>query len=266
MGLIRALGVLFASLALIGCSAELVNPSFNISREAAGDALDDMAHSPRSADRPIVVIGGYGDLGVGAAIAAGNVRRWFEPDAVVIPVSPGWAKSFDTARDQVIAAVHERLGTPAGSDTPEVDVVGLSMGGVVARYAASDLPDRPRLNARRIFTIASPHQGSKRAEWAWAVETKISDLRPESAFLTALAGQDASARYDLYCYTRLDDSVVGEALAAPPGRVAWWVSNPPGGAPHIGALVDDRILADIARRLRGETPLASLPPAPLPVR
>ena len=72
--------------------------------------------------------------------------------------------------------------------------------------------------------------------------------------------------YEMHCYVRLDDSVIGAASAAPQGRAAWWVANMPLELSHLGAAEDPRILADIARRLRGETPFTRVPPAPLPGR
>jgi hypothetical protein len=61
------------------------------------------------------------------------------------------------------------------------------------------------------------------------------------------------------------DGWVGESNAAPPGwPAAWWVPNQPFQDAHIGCCTDPRIVADIARRLRGETPFTLNPPAPLP--
>jgi hypothetical protein len=63
---------------------------------------------------------------------------------------------------------------------------------------------------------------------------------------------------------RLNDGWIGESHAAPPGRTAWWVSTPFLEESHAGVVSDPRILADVARRLRGEEPFTHDPPAPLP--
>jgi hypothetical protein len=65
-------------------------------------------------------------------------------------------------------------------------------------------------------------------------------------------------------YVRLGDRIVGADHAAPAGRVAWWVPNPPMELAHVGASGDPRVRADVARRLRGETPLTKTPPAAVP--
>jgi hypothetical protein len=69
--------------------------------------------------------------------------------------------------------------------------------------------------------------------------------------------------YRLFAYVRLGDGVVGEEHAAPPGVNAWWVPNGLSFS-HLLAGYDDRILADILRRLRDEEPYSIEPAAPLP--
>jgi pimeloyl-ACP methyl ester carboxylesterase len=145
----------------------------------------------------------------------------------------------------------------------QVDVIGLSMGGLVARYAAAPIAGKPRLNAARIFTISAPHNGAVLAKVpTW--DRKVIDMRPGSKFLADLAKYDASKNYELIPYVRLRDHTVGPQYAAPPGATAWWVDTPPLEPAHIGALLDPRITADIVLRLRDEAPLTHNPPAPLP--
>ena len=85
-------------------------------------------------------------------------------------------------------------------------------------------------------------------------------MRTESEFLETLNAEEPD--YEIVPYARLGDEVVGASNAAPPGRNPWWVSRSWFFA-HAGS-TDMRILADIARRLRGEEPFAIDPPAPLP--
>jgi len=155
-----------------------------------------------------------------------------------------------------------------------VDVVGLSMGGLAARYAACppspDLAARStqpvsqkRLKIARLFTISSPHAGALLAEKAALVDFHR-DMRPDSAFLKYVASCDAEARYELFCYVYLNDEIVGAQYAAPAGKNPYWLTSAPTVSPHIAAMLDDRILADIARRLRGETPMMPWAPDPLP--
>lgn len=60
------------------------------------------------------------------------------------------------------------------------------------------------------------------------------------------------------------DRLVGTENCAPPEWVAWWVPDPPLEPAHIVAYHDRRLLADIARRLRGEPPFTVGTPAPYP--
>jgi pimeloyl-ACP methyl ester carboxylesterase len=165
----------------------------------------------------------------------------------------------------VIAAVEEVLPSDGPGRTAEVDVIGMSMGGLVARVAAEfDVPGEPQLNIARLFTISSPLRGSRLAN-SWIALTPLHrDMRAGSDLLEEI--NLVPPPYPIFPYTRLGDWIVGEEFAAPAGEVAWWLDTPPLQMPHFGAMVDRRILADIVRRLRGETPFALEPRAPLPGR
>ena len=130
-------------------------------------------------------------------------------------------------------------------------VVGASLGGLVARYAAapSDDPAKPRrLKIARLFSISSPQSGATLATTLGFTQYHR-DMRPGSPFMQALANHDAEATYQLYPYVRLHDEIVGEQYAAPPDREPLWLPNPPLTLSHAGAMADERILADIGLRL-----------------
>jgi pimeloyl-ACP methyl ester carboxylesterase len=242
------------------------NPSFPLSREDARDLLKQMRRQPRPLERPVVVAGGIHDPGFVNGHIAGILRSVTCGDGDrVISVAffgPGTG-TFDGCRERLIAAVRQGLSDSAPGRTAEVDVVAYSMGGLVARHAARPRPDGPALAVRRLFTIASPHRGARMAGLpTW--DRRAMDMRPGSPFLAALDEDLAAADYQLVAYARLGDAVVGAENSSPPGVAALWVSNPPFSAAHLGAGHDPRILADIARRLRGEPPLQIGPPAPLP--
>jgi pimeloyl-ACP methyl ester carboxylesterase len=147
--------------------------------------------------------------------------------------------------------------------TVEVDVIGFSMGGLVARHAARPNSLGKRLNIRRLFTISSPHRGARLASLP-TVDQRMIDMRPGSAFLADLNSHLSEADYELLAYTRLGDMIVGPENAAPPGMSPWWVANASFSLAHISAGADPRILADIARRLRNEPPFTTTPASPLP--
>lgn len=255
--------ILAASFALTGCSADSpANPSFPLTVAAARAELAQMQESPRPASRPIVIIGGYADPGIIVSQLAAKLRRVLADVTPIITVAPGWTWTMEDARRRLLDKVEQELARTGQDLSIEVDVVGYSMGGLVARCAAMpDADDPRRLNIVRLMTIATPHQG---ADWAQlpTLEDRVVDMRAGSAFLCALDEDEQC--YELLPYCRLNDWIVGCANAAPPGRTAWWVPNQPLQFGHIDAHKDPRILADIARRLRGEQPFTTLPAADLP--
>lgn len=262
--------------ALAGCgTAGPANPSFDTDVAGARAALRRMADEPRPLDRPVVILGGFNDVGVGAWGVQRRLRQ-LTGDRRVVTVSFPFCFSFDDCRRRVIAAVDKAFPTDDPTFTTEVDVVGISMGGLVARYVAAPAadPNARRLRIARLFTVSSPHRGATMADAPLALSSLHRDMRRGSPFLrkleqaerAAAAPADGDGAYELHPYVRLGDWIVGEANAAPAGRTPRWVPTPPLQDSHLQSSQDPRILADIARRLRGEEPLANDPPAPLPRR
>jgi pimeloyl-ACP methyl ester carboxylesterase len=185
-------------------------------------------------------------------------------DTTIIKAASGLIGSMDEARDAMIRRVDEAL--PPSPDTPgctaEVDVVGVSMGGLVAAYAAMPRDDGGRrLKIARLFTICSPLRGARAADVP-TLEDRVVDMRPGSVFLTKV--NNAHRDYQLYAYCRLGDRIVGEENASPTGVTPWWVATPPMRMAHLGSVSDWRIVADVSRRLRGEPAYAVEPAAALP--
>ena len=258
----RSLAFCSAAMLFVGCAAQPVNPSLPTTTPQAQCDLSRMKASPGQLERPLVIIGGFADPG----IAAGSLKREF--DAMtrgrrIIAVSLWWRWSAEACRREVIRAVDCAFPNTDPKRTSEVDVIGYSLGGFAARYAAVGSSANCRtLRIARLFAISSPLQGADDV-CRWPALLPIQkDLRPGSAVLSRINA--SAAPYPIFAYVRLGDHPVGVANAAPPGRVAWWVATPAFEDAHNGAYKDPRILADIARRLRGETPAAHDPPAPLP--
>jgi hypothetical protein len=261
-------------LATTSCASAPENPSFPVTVPAACAALREMEAAPKPLARPVVVLGGYHDPGFGPMWWAAEVRRWARRPRV-IGVQFARARDFEECRRDVIAAVDRAFPTADPEATVEVDVIGPSMGGLVARHAALPRPGERRLKVARLFTISTPHRGAALASLP-ALSRLHADMRTGSAFLRRLDEADALAaagagdagdgrgRYELVPYTRLGDRIVGPANAAPAGAAPWWVANVPLQPAHVGANLDPRIRADIARRLRGEPPFTRSPAAPLP--
>jgi pimeloyl-ACP methyl ester carboxylesterase len=259
-------GLLCLAAALVmGCSELPRDPSFPVSYRQASDAMSEMRHAPKPLARPLVVIGGFGDPNISPPLFAHCFRDLTGPGKI-IRVSVGFCGSFEACRAKVIEAVQKACPSDDPNWTTEVDVVGASLGGVVARYAAAPPPEgtpQRRLKVARLFSISSPHDGAELAEHI-ALTQFHRDLRPNSPFMQRLATFDADVKYELIPYVHLGDDIVGAEHAAPPGQSPYWLPGPPILSEHASAMMDPRILADIARHLRGEEPFIRPPASPLP--
>jgi len=265
-------------LLVFGCSVppppdRPLNPSFPVTTAQAIAVLADCAAHPRPLRRPLLIVGGFADPGLGSRMLVQRFRA-ATGDERIAAASLGFDQSWAECRRHIIEAADAAFPTTDPDRTTEVDVIGASMGGLAARYAA--LPpgpgDRPhrRLRIARLFTISSPLRGAVLAD---AIPFNLHPLqggmRTGSWLYQRIAAEPPGFDdvYAVYSYVRLADDQVGQANAALPGRTAWWVSAPPWPWPtHHASFLDRRILADIARRLRGEPPLSHDPPAPFPPR
>ena len=252
---------------LAGCASDTpLNPSFSLTRAEARSAIKQMHAAPKSLARPVVVLGGIHDPGFVPSHIADVVRDSVPDRQRIINVAFFETRTFDSCALKLISTLEETFPSVDAIETVEVDVVAFSMGGLVARHAASHAfaaRHGRRLRIARLFTISSPHQGADLARLP-TLDNRARDMRPGSPFLNSLDGDsDAGGEYPMFAYVRLEDGVVGEEHAAPAGMAAWWV---PSGftLSHMLAGHDKRILADILRRLRYEEPFSTEPPAPLP--
>lgn len=252
-----------------GCSTSPRNPSFDVSAAQARRALREMRQSPRDLERPVLVLDGIGPP-LASWILTDRLKR-LVGDRRVVGVTFAFAGSFEDCRGRVVAAVERHFPSDDPHYTREVDVVGVSMGGVVARYAASPPAGArgKRLRVATLFTISSPHRGAEMAALPALLGRLQVDLREGSTFLRRLDRREAAAQAParrVVAYARLGDQVVGEHNAAPPGHAPLWLPSLPLEPAHLTCFTDPRIVADIARRLRGEPPLAAGPPRPPPNR
>lgn len=253
----------------LGCAGPR-NPSFDVSAREASDAIDKMESDPRPLDRPIVVLDGFLMPGFGSSQLAEQIRD-VSGDRRVISITFFDCTDFESCRERVIRRVDEAFPTDNPNETTEVDVVAISMGGLVARYAAMDVasetvttasPPR-RLKIARLFTFASPLQGANLANAIPGTVMPLHrDMKSDSNFLREI--DTTPAGYEIIAYVRLGDAIVGAQHAAPPGQNPHWIANKPLESAHVLAFADDRLVADMLRRLRGETPFATSPASALP--
>ncbi|MDB5292787.1 MAG: hypothetical protein JWL69_4028 [Phycisphaerales bacterium] len=255
---------LLVSLTLLtGCAAQPNNPSFPVSVEKADRDLDRMAADQRPLLRTLVVIGGLMDPGISSVTMADRFRSVTHDDRIVV-LSVFECCTFEQMRRKIIGAVERAAPCSDPTQTTAVDVVGYSIGGLAARYAALPPPDGKgrRLRIARLFTISTPNRGAFAAEKLPLLHPLQYSLRHGSEIMNEVNAKPAS--YPIYSYIRLGDYAVGVENAAPPGQSPWWLPTPPFEGAHEGAFYDARILADIARRLRSEKPIAATPPQALP--
>ena len=260
-------GLLCACMLLCGgCSADKpLNPSFALVYKDAKAVLHEMRLEPKPLERPLIVAAGIHDPGLIAPSVVRKLRNITSDDDRILSVSFFGLSllTFDACREHLVDAVEQAFPNDDPEVTTEVDVIGYSMGGLVARLAATENASGKQLRIRRLFTISTPHRGAKLAGLP-TLDDRTIDMRAGSAFLADLDSQLPNAAYELLTYTRLGDMIVGPENAGAPGASPWWVANPPFSSAHLSASTDPRILADIARRLRNEEPFATNPPAPLP--
>ncbi|MEM8834681.1 MAG: hypothetical protein AAGD00_02565 [Planctomycetota bacterium] len=239
------------------------NPDFDLSIADAQRDLARMRRDRKPLTRPIVCIAGWRAWPLLARHNARVFRSVFACDASrVLPVSYFSCGSFESAARHSVSRVVNAWGEHDG-ETVEVDVIAVSMGGLLSRFAS--LPSTsaalgiPRLRVHRLFTLATPHRGAQLARWI-ALDSAARDMKPGSDRLAqldaALERGEGVPRDRLTPYGRTRDVWVGAKQTAPPGVEPMWVRTPWWSLGHLMVSTDARLLADAARRLRGEEPFA----------
>jgi len=252
---------------LAGCGTTVgMNPSFPLESEEASATLSRLKREPMPLQRPLIVLAGYQDPGYGALSVAKRLRRLVSNPEMVASISFFACPTFDDCRRKTIEEIDAAFPSRDPDETIEVDVVGISMGGLVARHAARDeaiIAVGKRLRIHTLYSVGTPHQGAKLAALpTWDQRQK--DMRPGSVFLRELNDDPSSQNFDIVAYGRAGDEIVGLRNTAPPQGDVWWLPNLRWQSPHLTSASDPRIVADIAQRLRGATPFTRGRPAPLP--
>ena len=197
--------------------------------------------------RPVMILAGLGDVGFHANLCRNELAERAEGERLVVVSFFG----VDDLRKCAVRAI-KRAQLECGEGV-EVDVIGISMGGVVARLAAEDAAVAKEAGAslkiRRLFTMASPLQGAKMAKLP-ALSRIHGQLRPGSELLTELSAREPD--YEVLSYVRRGDGVVGEGRASLPGRQAMVVATPLFQGAHWGVITDERVVLDVLRRLGQE--------------
>lgn len=219
-----------------------------------------MLANPVGLTRPLIVLSGWRAPVWPARLLARQLGRLAGSPDRVGALSFATCLSFDAAIARVAPAVDRLWPSGDPKQTVEVDAVGISMGGLIARAAAIPTTGRQRLRIARLFTLGTPHRGARIAPFV-PLDGLARDMRPGCDFLRRLDEALADASYELICYARTHDSWVGARNTAPPGREPFWTPGPL-LLSHQTISADRLIRTDIARRLRSEPPLAARPSTP----
>jgi hypothetical protein len=251
-----------AILAILGGCALPIQPGFPIDESQAQAARRAMERDHKPLVRPLVVLGGYrAPYHVQVRVMTGRLVAMTSGErADALGVAFFFDGSLEESADWAVHKIQQRWPSDDPEWTVEVDVVGISMGGLVARHAwgsgvRTDGSHRRRLRLARLYTIGTPHRGACLAE-TLAPDKPARQMRAGSVFLNQLDEADAGRDYELCCYARTNDEIVGARRSAPEGEAPYWVHGP-WHFSHLTVARDWRIAVDIARRLRGEEPFAT---------
>jgi pimeloyl-ACP methyl ester carboxylesterase len=230
------------------------NPAFRVTPEQIR-SLRDASVGPKP-PRPLVILSGYHS----PAFPGWTLARLLESCHAAVPertlvVSYPLVTRVEVAAEQAAAAIEAR-----GWTKTELDVAGISMGGIVGRFLASERG----LHIARLFTLASPHRGAKITRRirpdAGAVQ-----LAPGSTLLTHLDATLEGSVGELTCYSLLRDWMVGATNTSPPGHPSLWLDTDRWLAhplSHFSITSDLRIVGDLALRLTGQSPWSNPGPPP----
>lgn len=229
------------------------NPSFHPSAEAMRKARALLAEPAVGVRRPVVMLSGYHSPEFPVAMMHRRLLKYGavtgDQSVVVTYRSAGMMEEAALKAKAEIAA--------KGWEGREVDIVAHSMGGLIARMLIAD----HGLAVRRLYTLSTPHRGALMAERT-APDEAGRDLIAGSA---RILGLDAALpKYlagggELVCYVTLRDWMVGARRCAPPGMTPIWLDMQRWylrWLSHFNVVRDDRIMVDLALRLRGEVPLS----------
>lgn len=238
------------------------NPGFSVEVDEAKSLLAQQEQEQPSLVRPLLLLSGYTDPGIAPEYLVTQFSNIFAEDRM-IGMNFYTTLTMDDCRDRVIEKTNQAFPSSDPNQTVVVDVIAHSMGGLISRYSAMDIPGKCRLRIARLFTITTPHQGAL-ISIPPSLDPRVEDMRAGSNFLQTLDSAFPERDYELICYTRLGDTIVAPRAAAPPDYPLWWVPNIPFTAAHLNAPSDPRILLDMVLRLQNQKPVTIDPAPPLP--
>lgn len=189
--------------------------------------------------RPIIAVHGYA---MSRTCFRSLARRLADAGLGPVLGFEYWSLGRVERAAQDLGAYIERVCRDTGS--PEVDIIGHSMGGVVGRYYITLGGGSARV--RHLVTIGSPHNGSYAS--AFGVGHPREELLVDSPFLKHLQAQPLPDDTDVTVLWSRSDALVPSAYLA---RIAGVHEVCFDDIGHLALLVDARVAAAVIERLRG---------------
>ncbi|MEL7474405.1 MAG: hypothetical protein AAGK04_13890, partial [Planctomycetota bacterium] len=154
-----------------GCSTVWVdNPAFPVTRESVRQEISRLREAePVALERPVLILSGYraapsmaSRLADRLALMTGAPRDEF------FTIAYTFGSNMPRILEQASRKIERRYPSGDPEATVELDVIGISMGGLIGRALAmeggSAMHEGKRLNIRRLYTLGTPHRGALLAE------------------------------------------------------------------------------------------------------
>jgi triacylglycerol lipase len=179
-----------------------------------GDAAPDPAGGPVP---PVILLHGFGTSSAVTAPLARHLRRELGRPVIRVPLGgrlPIHLGDVRRSAERVRAEIERRASE---SEFPYVDVVGHSLGGLVATYLLKALDRGVRV--RRVITLGTPHRGTPAALLGalvlGAFSRAIWQMIPGSPLLRELARLPVPTGSELVAVASDADGLVPAAFARP---------------------------------------------------
>lgn len=187
--------------------------------------------------RPIIVLHGYA---MGRACFLPLSRRLGKAGLGPVLGFEYWSLGpIANAARRLSAYVDEVCDTLG---TPEVDLIGHSMGGVVSRYYVTLYDGSPRV--RNLITVGSPHRGTEVS--AVGIGRPHKELFPDSPLMQRLASAPLPKDTRMTVVWSRSDALVAPSRARVPGTEEVVFDD----LGHLTMLVNPRVAEALIARLR----------------
>jgi triacylglycerol lipase len=165
--------------------------------------------------QPILLLQGFASPSLVLLPLAEHLARTLSRPVIRVGLGDLFAEQLGCIKssDRRVIAALEELAAPPGFQ--HADVVGHSMGGLIAAYALKALDSRRRI--RRVVTLGAPHGGSPLALAGALVfgtfARALWQMVPGSAFLRELEALPVPEGAELIAVGAGDDAIVPRAFA-----------------------------------------------------